>query len=63
MKLAVQADVCIGCGVCESVCSDVFEMKDNVAVMKQEIVPPENAAAARQAVNDCPVTAILITEE
>ena len=28
MKVTVDVDACIGCGVCESVCPDVFKIND-----------------------------------
>ena len=29
MKVSIDRDDCIECGVCESVCPEVFEIKDN----------------------------------
>ena len=62
MKAIVNKDTCIGCGLCESSCPDVFEMKDNIAVVKADPVPENLKACAKQMVTDCPVNAIEITE-
>ena len=58
MKVYVDAGTCIGCGLCESTCPDVFEMKDNLAVTKSETVPAGQEKCAKQMETDCPVTAI-----
>ena len=29
MKARVDQDTCIGCGVCPSICPEVFDMKDD----------------------------------
>jgi len=58
MKVYVDKDTCIGCGLCESTCPDLFEMKDNLAVTKSETVPAGQEECAKQMVKDCPVDAI-----
>ena len=50
---AVVHDTCIGCGLCESLCPDVFQMTDNGRAQAIGEVPPE--AEAR---DECPVSAI-----
>jgi ferredoxin len=58
MKAIVDKDTCIGCGLCESSCPDVFEMKDNIAVVKGAKVPEGQEECAKQMEKDCPVNAI-----
>ena len=43
MKAFVDENVCISCGLCEGVCSDVFSLDTGVAVA---VVPAALAAAA-----------------
>lgn len=50
---------CIGCGLCEATCPEVFSMSDaGVAVAIEGEVPEEALAAADEAKEGCPVGAI-----
>lgn len=50
---------CIGCGLCESVCPDVFSLsEEGVAVAISEDVPEDALGSAAEAMSDCPVSAI-----
>lgn len=60
MKVSVDKDLCVGCGLCESSCPDVFEMKDNVAVVKRGDVAPAQADCATSVAQNCPVSAITV---
>ena len=60
MKAIVNEDTCIGCGLCESVCPEVFKMNGDKAVVYTNPVPAQAEAACKQAVNECPVTAISV---
>jgi ferredoxin len=60
MKVKVDADLCVGCGLCINTCPDVFEMKEDKAVVKMKAVPAANEDAVKQAKDECPVEAIII---
>jgi len=60
MKATVDPDLCIGCGKCEEICPEVFELDDDLAVVKADPVPAEAADACREAAEECPVEAISI---
>lgn len=60
MKAKVDADLCVGCGLCVETCPAVFEMKDSLAVAKAAGVPADAEAACRDAADGCPVKAITI---
>jgi len=62
MKVIVDADLCTACELCTETCPEVFEMGDDVAIVKVDTVPPEAEEAARQAADDCPAEAIIIEE-
>ena len=57
MKYKVN-DSCIGCGLCESTCPEVFSIQDDVAVAIEGEVPESAMAAAAEAKEGCPVGAI-----
>lgn len=63
MKANVEKDVCIGCGLCESICPEVFAIEDDgkskAIVEEVEDSLKESAVDAR---DQCPVAAINIEE-
>lgn len=61
MKAIVDHDTCIGCGMCESICPEVFKLVDSKSTVIQKPVAPENEAAAKNAAESCPVAAITLT--
>lgn len=59
MKAKVDKDTCIGCGLCPSICSEVFEMQDDgKAGTIVDSVPESSADTAKEAEDSCPVNAI-----
>ncbi len=47
-------ETCIGCGLCASICPEVFSLNDQV----DSDVPEEALDRAQEAMNSCPVGAI-----
>ncbi|MCK5321978.1 MAG: ferredoxin [Candidatus Aenigmarchaeota archaeon] len=57
-KVTIDKDKCIGCGACEAICSDIFKMEDDKAVVTKEEV--DDPKCAKEAADLCPVDAIII---
>ena len=61
MKAVVDKDLCIGCGICEEECPNVFHMEDDgKAVAIDGAIPEENIGCANSARDVCPVEAITL---
>lgn len=63
MKVTVNQDMCISCGACEAICPNVFEIGDEGAEVKADVVPEEEIENATDALEGCPVSAISEVEE
>ncbi len=61
-KIMVDVDICTGCGLCVDICPEVFEMKDDVSIVKTTEVSEEVAVKAKEAQESCPAEAIIIEE-
>lgn len=59
MKVRVDPNICIGCTLCVQTCEEVFKMEGDKAIAYVSPVPDEFEAACRQAVDECPVAAII----
>lgn len=60
MKLEVNQDICIGCGACQAIAPDVFEINDEgFAQAKVNEIPEEVVNDAIDAKEGCPVSAIV----
>jgi len=55
----VNKEKCIGCGLCASLCPDIFELQeDGKSHVKDEIAAQENNQCFNEAKESCPVGAI-----
>ena len=55
VKIAVDKNKCVGCGLCTSVCAEVFEIgKDGKANVKAQ----KDLPCVKEAIESCPVEAI-----
>ena len=49
---------CIGCGLCPSICPDVFMMTDEGVAAARDEIDPSLEGMVREAADSCPVNAI-----
>jgi ferredoxin len=59
MKARITED-CIACGRCVEICPEVFDMGEDMALVKVPLVPEEYESAAQEAADECPTSAIII---
>ncbi len=53
---------CISCGLCVSICPEVFRMSDEGVSEVYAEPTPDNEESAREAAEGCPVSVIVIEE-
>jgi len=58
--ISVDKIKCIGCGTCEAMCSDIFEITDGKSKVKKDKPENENIKCAEEAEKACPTQAIKI---
>ncbi len=51
----IDENQCIGCGLCVSLCDEVFQMKDN---NKASVKAQKKLPCVKEAIDSCPVSAI-----
>jgi len=60
MKARIDEDLCTACELCVDTCPDVFEMADDVAIVKVDEIPEDAEDCAQEAADSCPAEAIII---
>ena len=60
VKAKVDEDACTGCGPCEDICPEVFQIVDGISKVKVNPVPRAAEQRCREAVESCPLEAISI---
>jgi ferredoxin len=60
MKVTI-SDACTGCGVCETIAPDVFQVEDDRAKVNEGEIKG-NEAAIKEAAQECPDEAIKVAE-
>lgn len=64
MKAKVVENLCIGCGACQAIAPEEFELNDNgVSTTLNDTVKEENESNVLEAKESCPTGAISIDEE
>jgi len=59
MKVTIDATTCVGCGLCEQSCPEVFEVQgDGLAHVKTQT---PSAANLQEVADSCPVNSIKIS--
>lgn len=63
MRAKIDRDGCIGCGLCTSICPEVFRMADDgLAEVYTDPLPASEESNALSASASCPVSVISIEE-
>jgi len=60
MKVKINTEECIGCGVCAQICPEVFELDEDAG--KARVIRPEGSECAHEASDSCPVSCITVEE-
>ena len=57
-KVRVDEDTCIGCGTCEGICPEVFQVNEEEG--KSQVINPEGGPEdlIQEAIDSCPMEAI-----
>ncbi len=63
MQIIIDKNKCLGCGLCVSIASDIFEIgEDGKSKIKEEVDLEKNKQLIAQAKESCPVQAIEIDD-
>lgn len=60
IKIKIDEELCVGCGMCASLCPEVFELKEGKSAIKKEVNLEKYESQIKKAAENCPVEAIEI---
>lgn len=60
MKVKINKNKCLGCGLCMSLCPEVFILKNGKSQVKEKADLEKNKEKIKEAADNCPVQAIEI---
>ena len=64
IMVKVNKDACIGCGACQAIVSDVFDIADDgLAFVMDDAKIEENIDNINEAADNCPTGAIVVDEK
>ena len=63
MKIEVDQDLCIGCGTCELMCSQCFQLEDGKAQVVRDNCDGDLECDIQDVIDSCPVDAIRVVAE
>lgn len=58
MKIKVDQNLCIGCGLCCGICDKVFRMNEYEKAEAYQPANDDSQSAVQDAIDSCPVSAI-----
>ena len=61
MKIKLDTDLCVGCGLCEENIPELFSTGDYTAELKKEEAAEELRKKLEETIEDCPAGAISIS--
>jgi len=59
MKIKIDKQKCLGCGVCINLCPEVFELKNGKSEIKEKVDLEKNKDCIKESIDSCPVGAIV----
>ncbi len=60
MRVVIEGERCIGCGVCVQICPDAFTLDETRGIAR--VIRPEGAQCVLEARDSCPVSCIVVEE-
>lgn len=63
MRVSVEREDCIGCGLCAATCPEIFRIADDGRSEAYQQPTPDQEACAKEAAENCPVSVIYVSED